>query len=87
MGRAQSVPRWIRSDSGSFDPALGGRRRCRRQDAAANRRDRLGLPQRTNSGCLSPTCDLSFICAQGRRPAASTPTVTAGLKCPPDTEP
>src|ERR1700732_1430004 len=43
-------------------------RRCRRQDVAANRRDRLGLPQRTNSGCLSPICDLSFICGpRGRR--------------------
>jgi hypothetical protein len=42
MGRAQGVPRWIRSDSGSFDPALGGRAsmsapRCCSQSAGSFR--------------------------------------------------
>jgi hypothetical protein len=42
MGRAQGLPRWIRSDSGSFDPALGGRAsmsapRCCSQSAGSFR--------------------------------------------------
>jgi hypothetical protein len=42
MGRAQGLPRWIRSDSGSFDPALGGRApmsaaRCGSQSAGSFR--------------------------------------------------
>lgn len=46
MGRAQGVPRWIRSDGGSFDPALARRSGVdvgAKMLQSINGRDRLGL--------------------------------------------